>query len=107
MTWRGGGERQQQEYARFHNTNKHVQPGQRSDTFNFDWMINSTDPGQQMVRAAELDGSELMMRVHRAATVGWRQVIKVGTISDDVDPDTPQRQTVTVVGTGARLPLAA
>lgn len=107
--WSGGGERQSQSFARFHNTAKIVLPGQSEYNYSFDMYFDDVDAGQEIIRTASLattdEAAEIDIRVTRATGIGFTQTVRVGTVTDSVDPEGVQQQSVTLTGTDAPVPL--
>lgn len=95
-------------YPVFQRAVPHTLVGAREIAFTLSGYLNMTDPGQNALRDAEANDTAIVVEVLPDGVNGFRQSVRVGTVTHDADPEAFQEysfemsaeDTATVVGTG-------
>lgn len=86
-SYRRGSTRSETTTTVFMRSEPYVTPGRRTQTIELGGFLNITDAGQEILRAAEADGTTVILKVMWNPTDGFTQECSVREFSNEADPE--------------------
>jgi hypothetical protein len=102
-SYRRGSSRDETRRAVFGRTLPYIIPGRRDQTMEFGGFLNLTDAGQQILRSAEANNTEVIVKVLFDGTNGFTQQGKVASFSHEASPEDLQPHSFVIAPSAAAV----
>jgi hypothetical protein len=105
-SYRRGSSRDETRRIVFGRTLPYIIPGRRDQTMEFGGFLNLTDPGQVILRNAEMNNTEVVVKVLFNGVDGFTQQGKVSSFSHEASPEDLQPHSFVIAPTAAAAVVA-